>query len=88
MLLVRGGPLPHHREAAVFLIGAGAGLAAAPLWARSHRPISTTGPALALIVRALAFYLAFEIDELNHWPAWTLVLLTWAVVETIRPPRP
>lgn len=83
ILLVREGPLPHNREAAVFLVGAAMGLAAAGFWNRAHTAPATSG-ATALIIGALAFYLAYDIDELNHWPAWTVALLLWAAVEGIR----
>jgi hypothetical protein len=87
VLLVRDGPLPHNREAAVFLVGAGFGFAAATGWARIHRSANTVGPALALIVGALAFYAAFDINALNHWPIWTLALVIWAATDFIRQRR-
>lgn len=87
VLLVREGPLPHGREAAAFLVGAGAGMLAAALWSRIF-DLSATGAALTVLSGGLAFYLAFDIDALNRWPTWTVLMLVWAAYEwfTRRPP--
>jgi hypothetical protein len=86
VLLVREGVLPHNREAAAFLVGAAAGLAAAACWNRTHTAPATSA-ATALMVGALGFYFAYDIAELNHWPPWTVALALWAAVEGIRQRR-
>lgn len=82
VLLVRHGPLPGEREAAAFLVGAGAGLVAARLVAGRRRRNLGDG-SVALVVGGLAFYFAFEADWLYDWPVWTAALVAWAAWEAI-----
>lgn len=81
VLLVRHGPLPDGREAAAFLVGAGAGLVAAHLLARSRRTRTLGDGSAVLVVGGLAFYFAFDFDWLLDWPVWAATLVAWAAWE-------
>ncbi len=92
VLLVRHGPLPDEREAAAFLLGAGAGLVAARLLARTRPGLDLGDGSMALVAGGIGFYFAFDASWVYDWPFWTVVLLGWAAweerVDRTPPPGP
>lgn len=86
VLLVRSGPLPANREAAVYLVGVAAGLLAAQAVARVWS-VPLTGALLSIFSSGVAYYFAYDVHALGDWPLWTVVLAAWGVYEIARPSR-
>lgn len=71
VLLVREGPIADAREAPAFLVGAGLGILAAMLVARTGRSTApAAGAAVAIVLGGLALFLAYDASALGEWPLW------------------
>lgn len=76
VLLVRHGPLPDEREAAVFMTAFGIGLALLWLLRRLVPPvISIESAVVVLIAGGIAFYGAYQFELLRRPWIWSTALL-------------
>jgi len=86
VLLVDRGVTPDGRTAATYTLGLALGLGAA--WVAARRTGTGFGGALCTASFAgLSAYLAPDVDALGEWPAWAVLLVTWGLLEGLRPPR-
>lgn len=64
------GALPDDREAAAFLVGTAVGLLSAYVLAVRRRDTLSIGPLLTVLLRRLAFYVAYDVEAVGWWPFW------------------
>jgi hypothetical protein len=85
VLLVRDGPLPDPREAAVYLAAIGAGLLLGALTTTpAKRDDAWRGGAVTALSGGVLFFLAYDVALLTGWTLYVVALLAWAAWE-LRP---
>ena len=70
------------RTTALHVVGFGAGLALVRLLAPADQRGSwLTSASLAVLVSGLSYLVAFDMDQLGKWQAWTVAIVLWGLWE-------